>query len=515
MAEAGHFPVAPTTVTLAHPGYGSRAPERTRESGMREGLARSKTGVVSQVGGPSPSTTPQRPHRRTGVLALVGLVVVLVLVAVAVVVQVVRQDDEDSGTTAATTSVDLSNRPADLDQTLEATAGSLREFWATELPRIYDEPFEDLAGAIQPKTEDSPPWTCNGKRLTYHDIRGNAFYCGGEDDDYIAYDAAYLLPRLNESFGALTPAVVLAHEFAHAVQHRVEVDAPSVVIELQADCFAGAWVAHTQTSAMDPVTVDETALDSSIRAIPLLRDQPGTAATNPKAHGLGFDRVHAFQTGYESGAGQCATFPDGNVVVTELPFRTPAELQTRGNLEFGAALPFFIGHLDSYWTVALPQIPGATAYQRPARNPAPSPPLPECAADPGYDREAATAYCVPSNTVSWATAPLARLHVAIGDMATGAALSESWARAAQAQADLSATGTDAELQQVCFTGAWVSALASSRSPVQLSPGDIDEALLTVLSPLSTEEADAVESTSFERADALRIGLLDGLGACLR
>ena len=22
------------------------------------------------------------------------------------------------------------------------------------------------------------------------DIRGNAFYCGGEDDDYIAYDAA-------------------------------------------------------------------------------------------------------------------------------------------------------------------------------------------------------------------------------------------------------------------------------------------------------------------------------------
>ena len=136
-----------------------------------------------------------------------------------------------------------------------------------------------------------------GERLTYDDIRGNAFYCGGEDDDYIAYDAAYLMPRLNESFGALTPAVVLAHEFGHAVQHRAEVDAPSVVIELQADCFAGAWVAYAQTSASDPVTVEETALDSSIRAIPLLRDQPGTAATNPKAHGLGFDRVNAFQTG--------------------------------------------------------------------------------------------------------------------------------------------------------------------------------------------------------------------------
>ena len=433
-------------------------------------LVRSKTGSVSQVGGPLPSTTPQRPHRRTGVLALVGLIVVLVLAVVAVVVvRAVGNDDDDSGTTAATTSVDLLNRPADLDQTLEATAGSLREFWAAELPRIYDERFEDLAGGIQPKTENSPPWTCNRERLTYDDIRGNAFYCGGEDDDYIAYDAANLMPELNESFGALTPAVVLAHEFGHAVQHRAEVDAPSVVIELQADCLSGAWVAYAQTSASDPLTVDETALDSSIRAIPLLRDQPGTAAINPKAHGLGFDRVNAFQTGYESGAGECATFPDGNVVVTELPFRTPSELQTRGNLEFGAAVPFFVGHLDSYWAVALPRILGAPAYERPARNPAPSPPLPDCDADPGYDREAVTAYCVPSNTVSWGTAPLTRLHVAIGDMATGAALSESWARAAQSQADLSATGAAAELQQVCFTGAWVSAIASSRAPVQLSP----------------------------------------------
>ena len=37
-----------------------------------------------------------------------------------------------------------------------------------------------------------------------------------EDDDYIAYDAAYLVPRPNELFGALT------------------------VSELQAGCFAGA-----------------------------------------------------------------------------------------------------------------------------------------------------------------------------------------------------------------------------------------------------------------------------------
>ena len=83
------------------------------------------------------------------------------------------------------------------------------------------------------------------------------------------------------------------------------------------------------------------------------------------------------------------------------------------------------------------------------------------------------------------------------------------------EAGLPTTGAAAELQQVCFTGAWVSAIASGNSSVRLSPGDIDEALLTVLSPLSKDEADAVQSTSFERAAALRIGLLDGLHACLR
>src|SRR6187200_1747717 len=165
-----------------------------KNPGMRDArtLAWTEAGAVSRVGGPTSSTTPQRPHRRRGVLALLVMVVVLVLTGVAVVVRGVGDDDDDSGATAATTPVVLSNQPTDLDQTLEATVGSLREFWAAEFPRIYDERFEDLAGGIQPKTEDSPPWTCNRERLTYDDIRGNAFYCGGGGDDYIAYDAASL-----------------------------------------------------------------------------------------------------------------------------------------------------------------------------------------------------------------------------------------------------------------------------------------------------------------------------------
>jgi predicted metalloprotease len=121
---------------------------------------------------------------------------------------------------------------------------------------------------------------------------------------------------------------------------------------------------------------------------------------------------------------------------------------------------------------------------------------------------------VPTNTVSWATPELEQLHQRIGDMATGAVLSDDWARAAQAQAGLPTSGVDAELQQVCFTGAWVLSIASSSSPVHLSPGDIDEVLFTVLAPTSPNPTRDVKGTSFERTAALRRGLLSGLSACM-
>jgi hypothetical protein len=76
------------------------------------------------------------------------------------------------------------------------------------------------------------------------------------------------------------------------------------------------------------------------------------------------------------------------------------------------------------------------------------------------------------------------------------------------------TGGAAELEQVCLTGAWLGAVAAqSGAPVSLSPGDIDEGLITVLTPVSTGSASEVLSSSFERADSYRTGLLEGLSGC--
>ena len=442
---------------------------------------------------------------------LAGVTAVGVLAIVVAVAILVRE--YGSGTAEPTPVVELRDTPGDLPDVLAAAEASIRDYWSTGLGEVYGRPFHDLVGGFQPKYPNSRPWTCHGQNLTYDDIKGNAFYCGGRGDDYIAYDAAYLLPQLNQTFGALAPAVVLAHEMGHAIQARVGVKAPSVVIELQADCFAGAWVANAQASAQDPVAIDEPALDSSVRAILALRDRPGTPATAPQAHGLAFDRVNAFQTGYEQGPRECATFPRGNVVTTELPFRTLTELQTGGNIGFGEAVPFFTGHLDAFWSVALRKLAAGATYHRPATAHTAASPLPACSSDPGYDREAVSGYCLPTNTVVWATLELEQLHQRIGDMATGAVLSDDWARAAQSQAGLPTSGVVAELQQVCFTGSWVLSIASATSPVRLSPGDIDEVLLAVLTPTSPNQTREVKGTSFERTAALRRGLLGGLSAC--
>jgi predicted metalloprotease len=396
---------------------------------------------------------------------------------------------------------------------VEATTRSLRKYWTDEMPRIYGQRFRELRGGIQAKTESSRAWSCGGQRVTYDEMKGNAFYCGGPRDDYIAYDAGFLLPQLNEQFGSLTPSVVLAHEFGHAIQARADVDAPSVVRELQADCFAGAWVAFAQRSSDGPVTVAASALDSSVRALPALRDLPGTAATNPQAHGLAFDRVNAYQTGYEDDAERCAQFPRGDVVVTELPFDTVAEAQSGGNLPYRDTVHFAVDSLDGYWPAALPGLGAGTTWQDPDPTSVGDRPLPRCPGDEGYDPAAVAAYCASSNDVVWSDATLVQVHAALGDVGAASALSLAWARSGQVQAGIPDSGITAQLQQVCATGAWLASLGPNYSAVSLSPGDIDEGLFAALSPLAPGQTKEVEGSSFERADAYRKGLLGGLEKC--
>ena len=204
------------------------------------------------------------------------------------------------------------------------------QFWRETYPAVYGEEFQELAGFYPygPDTEMPP---CGPFELAYEEIADNAFYC--PDDDIIAWDEGTLMPQLNRDFGAFTVAIVIAHEYGHAAQARFGTADRTVDLELQADCFAGAWtqrVADGAAEGFEPSIVD---LDKTVAGLISIRDAPGIDPNDPMAHGSGFDRVSAFQDGYENGAQKCAEYAD------ESEDRRTAEIEDVNFGDTGGNLP--------------------------------------------------------------------------------------------------------------------------------------------------------------------------------
>lgn len=109
---------------------------------------------------------------------LAGVAAVGVLAIVVAVTLFFR--DNGSGTAGPTSVVELRDTPGDLPKVLAAAEASIRDYWSTGLPEVYGKPFHALAGGFQPKFPSSRPWKCHGQNLTYDNIKGNAFYCGGQ-----------------------------------------------------------------------------------------------------------------------------------------------------------------------------------------------------------------------------------------------------------------------------------------------------------------------------------------------
>jgi len=127
--------------------------------------------------------------------------------------------------------------------TVRLTIADLQDYWATELPELYGIEYRRIPAAkIIPYTSTSKVPRCGPGRVRYRDVEGNAFYCNA--GKYVAYDDENLFPQLEQDFGDFTIALTLAHEWGHAVQDQAGLTGPTIALEQQADCFAGAWVRH-------------------------------------------------------------------------------------------------------------------------------------------------------------------------------------------------------------------------------------------------------------------------------
>lgn len=157
------------------------------------------------------------------------------------------------------------------------------------------------------------------------------FYCPPEETIYV--DPTFF-GILRDQFGAeagdLAQLYVLAHEYGHHVQQLIGVfdsypsngtgpESNGVRTELQADCFAGAWMA-AMTEEKDangvPYLKEPTRaqIDDALNAAATVGDdhiqQQSSGSTNPETwtHGSSEQRQRWLMTGYEKGVGACDTF---------------------------------------------------------------------------------------------------------------------------------------------------------------------------------------------------------------
>ena len=400
--------------------------------------------------------------------------------------------------------------PAKSNAVVTRSLKDIERYWKETFPKIgKGKTFTPVRGGYHPYTETDPPPACGGEPGEY---QPNAFYC--PDGDFIAWDAQTLIPQLQADYGDLLVGVVFAHEYGHAVQARLGLtDQPTVVLEQQADCFAGAWTSDVMaghSTAFSKVTPSQ--LDNTVAGLLMLRDQPGTSAQAPQAHGNAFDRIRAFQDGVQKGVETCAGYREDNIPVTEVPFSSAADAASGGDLPYDQAVNLLSQDAQAYWTRTYPKLAGrwwSTLRVEAFAGQAPSCPRPDASAGGG------AFYCAQGDFVAFDNGDLGpTLYRRIGDFAVGMLLGDLFARAAQDRRGASTQDRAGQLEVDCLAGAWTNELlkrTSSDQGILLSPGDLDEAVAALLAfGRVTEQQGA---TAFDRIASYRTGVLKGLPAC--
>lgn len=212
-------------------------------------------------------------------------------------------------------------------------------------PTPQEQEDADFVSAIVAQTEDvwGPMFQAAGRQYKeprlvifseqiesacgYASAASGPFYCPADQKVYIDLSFFQELRRLGAP-GDFARAYVVGHEIAHHVQNLMgtsnkvsrlqsqasesDSNALSVLLELQADCYAGVWANHAQKNFN---TLEDGDIEEGLQAAASIGDdrlqRMSGRRVNPDAftHGTSEQRVKWFKTGLQYGdMNRCDTF---------------------------------------------------------------------------------------------------------------------------------------------------------------------------------------------------------------
>lgn len=196
-----------------------------------------------------------------------------------------------------------------------AYTNSIQDYWGQALKGYEVTKVQTFTGQIQTGCGTA-------------DSSVGPFYCPADHQVYL--DTAFfdvLTKQLGAQGGDSAEAYVIAHEFGHHIQNltgtmekaqsrQTGPKSPQVRLELQADCYAGVWLAHVNQDSNGPISgLTQDDLNRALDAAKSVGDDriqertQGRVDRESWTHGSAESRQYWLSVGFKSGdPNKCDTF---------------------------------------------------------------------------------------------------------------------------------------------------------------------------------------------------------------
>jgi predicted metalloprotease len=173
-----------------------------------------------------------------------------------------------------------------------AAVAAVDGFWRRHFTELFGKPYRSPRVAGGYHGSGGP--TCGGQPA----LPFNAFYCPAQD--FLAWDEN-LMNAGYQRVGDAWIYLIVAHEWGHAIQFRLNRYLVSVAAELQADCLAGATLTGAQRDGLIRLQPgDNQELGATLTSL-----SDTYPWTSQRDHGDGAQRIASFNLGGQRGVQAC------------------------------------------------------------------------------------------------------------------------------------------------------------------------------------------------------------------